>query len=597
MSSIDTAETIGNTQDQQPESAAKQKRTRRKLFDPDDAAALRQEEWAQAQAGPTNSAAGSGGAGPTSPPDANPRIFDDLPLYLRPEPKLSADRDRLVHYFPNRLASGFSAGRMRPMISLPSGLWQAIDTRFPLDHDGVESLTRQARDMAVAELEAMEDAAFLAPALKHSFGDSPTHYLSLMRHLAIVASEPEKFGIRKVGADEIDDRRAHPILPLKTGGGISLRTGERVSPEALAPMMLLDHGWDGAVEPAFELVGQQLEWFATEPYMNRYGAPEVDVTGGPAGVMRYFIYEHIGIGCIRRIAWSVGGVWDVVDTVSMPPSGSGKGTLIAGLKLGLGHGAVTSHMASKALTSKNSVRFTAGVDDATHAILVIIDEADKASMRDHMVNELCDDEMSVHKKGKDLYSAKRIGNVWLFGGGWPKADFESQGAARRLRWAWEVDKTAISAATRSRLLQPEAIRYLLAVLITEAVQLAQVGSDGGCDESAAAVARWKTAVSEPTVLALASLRDQSVTDADFTPNQDLRTRLADCLGADESQLPSKGRDWPTLILRVFPRAVADRKSVRGRGQVRGWFGVKLIPEDSSSDEEVSEAAEAARGRV
>ena len=583
MSSIDTEKTNDNT--------TQQNQTRRKkLFDPDTSEALRQEEWEQAQAGSSSSASGSADAGPDSPPAANLVSFDDLPLYLRPESKLTADRERLTHYFPNRLASGFSAGRMRPMISLPSGLWQAIDTRFPLDQDGVESLTQQARAKAVAELEAMEGGDVLVPALRKSLGDSPSHYLALMRHLAWVASEPEKFGIRKVGADEIDNRKEHPILPLKTGGGIHLRTGERVSAEEMEPMMLFDHGWDGAVEPAFELVGQLLEWSASEPYLNRYGALEVDVTGRPAAVMHHFIYEHIGIGCLRRLAWSIGGIWDVVDTVSMPPAGSGKGTLIEGLKLSMGHGAVTSHMASKSVTSKNTERFTAGADDATHAILVIIDEADKARMRDHMTNELCDDEMSVQRKGKDLYSQKRIGNIWLFGGGWPQADFESQGVARRLRWTWEVDKTAISESTRSLLLQTEAIRYLLAVLITEAVQLAQVGSDGACDESAAAVARWKKSVSDPTVLALASLRDPSVTDQDFTPNEDLRTRLADRLGVDESNLPSKGRDWPTLILRVFPRAVADRKSVQGRGQVRGWVGVKLLPEDSRADEEASNVA-------
>ena len=51
MSSIDTDETNGNTQDQQPEPAAKQKRKlRKKLIDPDAAAALRQEEWEQQQA-------------------------------------------------------------------------------------------------------------------------------------------------------------------------------------------------------------------------------------------------------------------------------------------------------------------------------------------------------------------------------------------------------------------------------------------------------------------------------------------------------------------------------------------------------------------
>ena len=587
MVSIDTDETNSNTQNEQPEP---QKQPRRLLFDPDTSEVLRQEEWEQAQEGSTHSSAGSADAGPDSPPAANLVSFDDLHLYLRPEPKFSTDRERLTHYFPNRLASGFSAGRMRPMLSLPSGLWQAIDTRFPLDQEGVESLTQQARDAAVAELESIEGAAGLAPALKKSFGDSPSHYLALMRHLALVASEPEKFGIRKVGADEIDNRKEHPILPLKTGGGINLRTGKRVSPAELEPMMLFDHGWDGAVEPALDLVGQQLEWSASEPYLNRYGAPEVDVSGSPAGVMHYFIYQHIGIDCIRRFAWNIGGVWDVVDTVSMPPAGSGKGTLIGVLKLALGHGAVTSHMASKAMTSKNTERFTAGADDATHAILVIIDEADKASIRDHMVNELCDDEMSVQRKGKDLFSQKRIGNVILFGGGWPKADFEAQGVARRLRWAWEVDKTAISAATRNLLLQPEAISYLLAVLITEAVQLAQVEGDGACDESAAAVVRWKTAVTDQNVRALASLRDPSVTDKDFTPTDDMRTRLADCLGVDESSLPSEGRAWSKLILRVFPRAVAERQSIPGRGQVRGWVGVKLLPEDSRADEEVTKAA-------
>ena len=584
MSIIDNEQTNDNTQ---------QKRKRRKqLFDPDTSEALRREEWEQSQAGSTSSATGSVDAEPASPPDASPLSFDDLPLYLRTEPKLSADRERLTHYFPNRLAAGFSAGSMRPMLSLPSGLWQAIDTRFPLDHAGIESLTRQARNEAVAELEAMEGAAILAATLRKNFADSPTHYLTLMRHLALMALEPEQFDIRKVGADEIDNRGENPILPLKTGGGIHLRTGERVSSAKLEPMMLFDHGWDGAVEPALELVGQQLEWSASELYLNRYGELEVDVSGSPAGVMYHFIHEHIGIAGIRRLAWNMGGVWDVVDTVSMPPAGSGKGTLIAALKLALGHGAVTSHMASKAVTAKNTDRFTAGADDATHAIMVIIDEADKAAIRDHMVNELCDDEMSVQKKGKDLFSAKRIGNVLLFGGGWPKADFESQGVARRLRWAWEVDKTAISESTRKLLLQPEAIRYLLAVLITEGVQLAQAGADGACEESVAAVGRWKAAVSDPTILALASLRDQNVNDNDFTPNDDLRTRLADCLGVDESSLPDKGRDWPKLIKKVFPRAVADRRSIPGRGQVRGWWGVKLIPEAEAShaDEEVSKAA-------
>ena len=215
MSSIDTEKTNDNT--------TQQNQTRRKkLFDPDTSEALRQEEWEQAQAGSSSSASGSADAGPASPPAANLLSFDDLPLYLRPEPKFTADRGRITHYFPNRLASGFSAGRMRPMICLPSGLWQAIDTHFPLDQDGVESLTQQARAKAVAELEAMEGAAFLAPALKKSFVDSPSHYLTLMRHLARVASEPEQFGIRKVGADEIDNRKEHPILPLKTLTGVGM---------------------------------------------------------------------------------------------------------------------------------------------------------------------------------------------------------------------------------------------------------------------------------------------------------------------------------------------------------------------------------------
>ena len=103
-------------QQQHPEtsSPSPQKQPRRLLFDPDTSEVLRQEEWEQAQEGSTHSSAGSADAGPDSPPAANLVSFDDLHLYLRPEPKFSTDRERLTHYFPNRLASGFSAGRMRP---------------------------------------------------------------------------------------------------------------------------------------------------------------------------------------------------------------------------------------------------------------------------------------------------------------------------------------------------------------------------------------------------------------------------------------------------------------------------------------------------
>ena len=515
-------------------------------------------------------------------PDGGLWDFGALPLYLRAEPKLDADRARLVHYCPDRLAVGHTAGRERVMMAAPSGLWFSVDTDYPRGHEYMESLVLKCREMAIAELKGLEGCGVLVMPLQESFGSTPTHYLALMKHLGLVALEPKAFGIRHIPADEIDNRSEHPIIPLASGGGINPRTGETLTADQLEPLMLLDHGWAGAVEPAMDLIGQQPRWSCTEPYTNKWGMPEVDVWGGPIAVMDWFIHEHIGIDCIARIAWLLGGIRDVVDTVSMPPSGCGKGTLLQGLKLALGTGAVTNHMASKSLTTKNTERFTGGTDDATHAILTIIDEADKADIRAYLVNELCDETMSVQRKGRDIFTAKRIGNVVLFAGGWPKADFGSQGVPRRLRWAWEVDKTSISESTRRTLLQPEGIRYLLATLITEGCRLYQAGTDGSCAASEAAVARWKDAVADPILMVLMTLRDERVTPRDFTANAELRTRLANEAGIKESELPSKGRDWPNLIKRAFPQAAAARKTIPGLGQVSGWTGVKLTAAPESA---------------
>ena len=112
-------------------------------------------------------------------------------------------------------------------------------------------------------------------------------------------------------------------------------------------MMLLDHGWAGAVEPAPPaLLEAQHDWTLRGPRPNQWGDLEVTVTGDPASVMDWVIYHHVGAGLIRRVAWSIMGVRDALDTLNMSQSGSGKGTLWDAIGIGLGSGTVARFMAS-----------------------------------------------------------------------------------------------------------------------------------------------------------------------------------------------------------------------------------------------------------
>ena len=467
------------------------------------------------------------------------------------------------------------------MIPNARGLWVALESENPQRHIGLlEELLKSARAAAVEELRRTPGVTIQqVHELTASYRMTPRHLGDLVRLLEHVAAFHGAYGIRYVPDSEVDDRTRYPIIPLAEGGGINPRNAEELTPEQIQPMMLLDHNWGGGIWPRWDLLDRTPNYSVSTLYVNEAGDAEVDVKGESdapgADVMAWFIQHHMGEGVLSRLAWSISGIRPVIDTLSIPRSGSGKATLFDCLDRALGGGTVTRQMASRTITPRASEVFTGGVDQATRCLIVALDEADgsKVQIRSGLINELCDRTMTVHPKGRDPYEARRVGNVWFLAGGWPKIDFGVQGVPRRLAWAQHLDVPAISPSTRGRLVMDDnAIGYLAAWLYRESARLWNEDEDAITATSRRAVALFRTAVSDPVRTALLGTVDAQSRDYDWTANDLLRSTIMDN-GVDEDELP-KGKAWSALVRQVFPQATPKRRS-----EARGWSGIKLVPDE------------------
>ncbi len=117
---------------------------------------------------------------------------------------------------------------------------------------------------------------------------------------------------------------------------------------------------------------------------------------------------------------------------------AGKGTLFFALEMDMGKLSVTI---SKGLAFLDTDRFTNEINHLGLSALVVADEADKLNGKIYpagMINQICDDYVHLHMKGKDPFNARRTGNLVFVGNDWPPIDFNVAGVDARIPHAWKV---------------------------------------------------------------------------------------------------------------------------------------------------------------
>ena len=519
------------------------------------------------------------------------------------EDSAAADRLRVLEFGAGELEFAVIHGRNRPFLADKQGYWEPLDTENPGATGVLENVILNARNAAVgkaiAELRDNLPSAFqrmdddqareLADKALNSFTRTARHYRAVAALLDHPAQFTEQYNAKLIPYKGVDDRDANPLFPVQgRDDSINLRTGEQYTPDQVKECLLLRHKWEGCVAPRYELLqagarpraGGQVAFKGPE-FID--GEWRIDVAGTSdhpdADVMAWFINEHFGAGLFRRLAWSISGIRPVVDTLINPTSGSGKGTLIAVLQATLGDGAVSSYYAPRTLSRRAAATFTGPTDNLTYSLLTILDEMDKidGGPVPGLLNDLCEPNITIHRKGRDPYSAPRCGNAWLFGGGWIRVDLTVQGTRRRTEFCWLPAKRgkdyAITGETRRRLLSPDATGFLMAWLLNAAAQLDELGEDGRCAESESDTAEWRMNIAEPTEYALARLCKPGLPQ-EFVSNAEIAAAITELMGLEGTivaELP-KGKAWGAMVSRYAPYA---RPTQQGKERLRGWKGLVL----------------------
>lgn len=349
-----------------------------------------------------------------------------------------------------------------------------------------------------------------------------------------------------------DDFDAAPVLPLRAGGGIHLRTGEVISPADLPAHLISDTGQDG------------IDY-----------RPEVLDTPAPAAIA---VLSHYGIGLFRRFARNLIEPDKCIDTISLPRSSSGKTTLADALEYALpGQVAVADGPAS---FSAQGLKFSSPAGLLASNRLVIFDESDKitAPPPPGALNALTARRLRIEPKGRDAYYAPRRANALMLGADKPALEL-GQGAETRFVWSHTAHLPELPAGLRDWMLSPDGGAWLATWLVDAAIDIALNGDDTDTPESRRAAQSVLEQNADPLIDALLDWYEPGDPD-DWCSIPSIKDTLAQAGVGVAGDLNS--RTIAAALTRIAPESTTTRRVVERR-TVSGRLGLRLRADAAAAE--------------
>ena len=466
--------------------------------------------------------------------------------------------------------------------------WEAID---PLARDvtgGIQIVAEEARAKTVAEALIIDPTNKLLRLVSEHFGKNrnTSFWREVMRQSNRVARRPHEFNVPTIDSSLIDRRDLNPLFPFRN----SDFSFDFTNPSQFAPLAsvrsahLLNHHWEGALYDLNLLSTISTSWrngITLGVGVTDGGDPAVDVKGThpqhpDAEVMAWFIYDQIGVEFLRRLAHLIQSPRKQIDCLIIKPD-SGKSTLFEALAMALGEGFIGINHANSVLHE----RFTGGLDALAERGLLILDEADKPKeYPEWLITAVCDDRISLEKKGKNRETVRRVGNLIFAGNDFPNISFVAGADSRIPNCHIATNAQAISWQTRMRLISREAVVYLATFLLEEGAHMRAGNDDGTTTLGRDAVGDWREAVASDVAKALRAVLD--VENGERVSNDAIKRAIEDY--EPGIKMP-KTRALTKMMEKFFPNAVTeadipDANLKRGRG--RGYRNLKIITPDDTN---------------
>ena len=477
----------------------------------------------------------------------------DLPLRFRMNPPDECDAARIFHYARGRLLRVMpKTGDDYVMVGGSDGLWTELSVRRSSSISSLLGLLRDARARAMRDLRAERpDLRELAEGLEAAWHDNARQWYAVARHVIVAAGDPEAEGIEAIPEQELNALRPGHI-PLKGGGALDLRSGERLDRDETLALRLRGCGW---VIPM------------PEP-------GDYDIKSPGARAMRTAIHGRYRGVFERLAAWLVES-GKSVDVIVAPESNYGK-TTIYDMLLNALPGSVAS-ISGKNSFSAQGARFDALKQKlSSGAWLVFIDEADRgAGEKPQQVDSTTvvgatNTILSVERKGENERELRRTAVPVLVGADWPHIAPAAQGMNTRFAWATVLEGHGpLSSSERALLLSEDAGKVLRWYMCDEAsgyLDRAYLGTPGeqtSTPETDAFVKAMFEARADPVVKALRETFERSVTGST------LSSELADAFKSfakdgliAEIDIP-KGPRVGTMMTAAFGDDVKGRRGAKG----------------------------------
>ena len=361
--------------------------------------------------------------------------------------------------------------------------------------------------------------------------DAPANLsYSRLRDLDIaLLSAAQRGDISSVAGNAVD---RHPVIPFNDGSHLHLDQGRDICRCDLAPLLLLNHGWN--VPP-----------------------PNWELLESPPAVLDRFPQDFFE--AIARHLW---GTSKDADFLASSTSSAGKSTVAKALELCL-PGAIVVKQAHTTLTD-NRLKFSAHVKPLVDARIVIYDEVGKVNPDKwtSILFEVSPPDLDIELKGADTVTRPRFGNAVFVGECPPAVDASVQGVDTRLGYTADLALSPIDAATRRHWLSDPEIARLRAWMLDFALSATQERRDAGYHLTTDRSVLVDGLVPEP----VRYLRERFAGNGgDWLANKAITSALTDA----GHEVP-KGKGFSQFVKQCWPNAVDSRQA-----DGRGWRGVGL----------------------
>lgn len=474
----------------------------------------------------------------------------DLPSYLITDRsisiRLNAEVERIRRFRPKYILKLRSREAKSLMIRRIDGLWDTVSDRLSGDLSAVLHLMQesrqQAREELVTKVQGHPGGADYIDRWDKSLVATPKYIRDTIALLIAEIHNSPDFEV--VGQGEMGSYHEVGMVPLKDWAAFDLSTGMVLdsTTDEVGEKRLLDYGWAIAT-PDMPLLTQPV---------------------GNGGFMKEVIEGHWGLGIIWDVAAAIVGTSKKMIFYRNPTSDSGKDTLAEAVKLAL-NGASTTMPYERAF-SEQGRRFTNLEEVLVQNYTVWINEIGLAGeIRPGIVNLLDARSMSVEiKKQQVKHNLPRLGTLILIGAAYPAINMSHQGVPNRIGHCHDIySERRLTEHEADRLLSPEAIAYLRALLLDTASDMKRNGLEwyhaqgqwiAAEDSADAYVQQYQ----DERVQALKDVFEEGEA-RDMVWNADI-TKVIKATGED---VP-KGPGLTALVSMAFPRAIPHRTS-SGRG--------------------------------